>query len=201
MLSPNLLTIGRAVLGPVFLALFIVRTPLTDILCLVLALAIESSDVLDGYLARRQNCVTKLGKVLDPFADSVSRFSVFLAFYVGFHADGLCPLWVVAVLFYRDSLVVNLRMFAAIRNVVVSARLTGKIKAVIQGAAALAVLVLLVAAGCPAHPTGWLAAFIYWSLTVVGVVTAASGLDYTIGIARQLAGQPDPAEPGSSSSA
>ena len=187
MLIPNSLTIGRAVLGPVFLAVFPVRSPLTDALCLAMAIAIEVSDVLDGHLARKRGTVSRLGKVLDPFADSVARFSVFLAFY----AAGVCPLWVVAVLFYRDSLVLNLRMFAAVGNLVVSARPSGKLKAVVQGTCIIVVLALLVA-------QNWLPGLLpiaaadvaWWAMLLVGVVTGASGVDYTIGILRSTASEP-----------
>jgi CDP-diacylglycerol--glycerol-3-phosphate 3-phosphatidyltransferase len=92
----------------------------------------------------------------------------------------LCPLWVVAVLFYRDSLVLNLRMFGALGGVAVAARLSGKIKAIVQGIAIIGVLVVRLAVTEPATS----AAIAYWTLTVVGVVTALSGLDYTVGVLR-----------------
>ena len=51
-------------------------------LLLVIFLYIEASDLIDGYIARRQNLVTDMGKVLDPFSDIISRVSYFLVFTV-----------------------------------------------------------------------------------------------------------------------
>ena len=53
--------------------------------------------------------VTDLGKVLDPLADSISRLSIFLAFFQMGHAN----IWMILIFFYRDSLFLVLRIVAA----------------------------------------------------------------------------------------
>lgn len=79
-------TLARIVMSPIFLfiylkhdALHISLTALPYVLLFLLTLA-ELSDALDGYLARKFNQVTDLGKILDPMADSIYRTSVFLTF-------------------------------------------------------------------------------------------------------------------------
>ena len=83
---PLYLTLSRVLLGPVFMAVYLyyqeMGIPLVWLpFCLIfLAILSELSDLFDGFLARRHNKVTELGKILDPMADSIFRFSVFFAF-------------------------------------------------------------------------------------------------------------------------
>ena len=81
----NCLTFIRIFISPVFLlvylqheALGISRIYLPYVLLFLLGVN-ELSDALDGFLARKYNQVTDLGKILDPMADSISRISVTLA--------------------------------------------------------------------------------------------------------------------------
>ncbi len=181
---PNKLTLARIGLSPVFILLFFLGeiAPGAAVAgkagALAVAVLFEVTDVLDGYLARSRGMVTELGKYLDPLADSLSRFTVFLCFL----ATGLIPIWMVAVLFYRDSIVASLRIAAASQNVIIAARASGKIKAVVQGAVILGLLVLdLVLALVSGKPPVTLETAAFWSVLVVTVVTGLSGVDYVAG--------------------
>ena len=101
----------------------------------------ELSDAFDGYLARRYNQVTDLGKVLDPMADSISRISVFLTFTL---EPVKLPMLLVFIFLYRDSVVSTLRTICALKGFALAARTSGKIKAVVQAVAALIVLLLMI---------------------------------------------------------
>lgn len=101
----------------------------------------ELSDAFDGFLARRYNQVTDLGKVLDPMADSIARISVFLTFTL---APVKLPMYLVFIFLYRDSVVSTLRTICALKGFALAARSSGKIKAVIQAIAALIVIVLMI---------------------------------------------------------
>jgi len=88
----------------------------------------ELTDMLDGYLARRDNCITSLGKLLDPLSDSISRFMYFFAFgYMG-----LFPLWLVVTLFVRDIIVAYIRTYMSLMGIAMGARFSGKAKALVQ---------------------------------------------------------------------
>jgi CDP-diacylglycerol--glycerol-3-phosphate 3-phosphatidyltransferase len=92
-------------------------------------------------LARKRNEVTDLGKVLDPMADSVTHISLFFTFTQGF--VGL-PMLIVFVFLYRDFLISTLRTLCALRGVALAARFSGKIKAFMQAAVAILIIVLMI---------------------------------------------------------
>ena len=100
----------------------------------------ELTDMLDGYIARRDNIITDIGKLLDPLSDSVSRFLYFFAFgYVG-----LFPIWLVLALFLRDIIVAYIRTYVSFSGIAMGARFSGKLKAVVQFAGQHILLFVLV---------------------------------------------------------
>ncbi|HSX04435.1 MAG TPA: CDP-alcohol phosphatidyltransferase family protein [Rhabdochlamydiaceae bacterium] len=141
------LTIGRILLSPIFLSLYLfyqdmgISFVVLPFLLLFVVILAELSDLLDGIAARRNNEVTELGKILDPMADSIFRLSFFFALTQGFVK---LPLWLVLFFFYRDSVVSILRTVCALRGIALAARMSGKIKAAVQGTAAILVLALMV---------------------------------------------------------
>lgn len=96
---------------------------------LILLGVCELTDVFDGVLARSMHEVSEVGKLLDPLCDSLVRFSIFLAL----SQMNVIPAWTVYVFFYRDMSVAYLRILAMSKGVVFGARLSGKLKAVVQG--------------------------------------------------------------------
>ena len=108
---PNLLSLSRILLTPIFCICFAtshrqaegaeVGMLWTLLAVFLLALAFEVTDLLDGFLARRWQQTTNLGKVIDPLADSFARFSVFLCFLWAGYAE----LWMVLVIFWRDIVI------------------------------------------------------------------------------------------------
>lgn len=141
------LTLGRMLLSPIFILVYLFYAKLgigilsLAFILLGLVLLAELTDIFDGMAARRKNQVTELGKILDPMADSIFRISVFLAFTQGIVA---LPLWLVLLFFYRDSIISMLRTLCALRGFTLAARLSGKVKAVIQAIATLVILVLMI---------------------------------------------------------
>lgn len=150
MTAPMALTLARIVLAPVFFLLFSLSGPgPAGLLAGVWAVLIlsELSDALDGHLARRLGQVSELGKILDPFADSISRLTYFIAFV----AAGIMPAWVLVILVYRDVAVAYIRVLVARDKVLMPARTSGKLKAWVYafaGFAGTAVFTL--------KKTGWL---------------------------------------------
>jgi CDP-diacylglycerol---glycerol-3-phosphate 3-phosphatidyltransferase len=133
---PNILTTIRIALSPLFILFFMINSTWSLFGCLLLFGVLEITDLLDGHIARRDDKITVFGKLMDPFADSIARFTIFLSFL----AADLAPLWVVAIFFYRDVLVSIIRVFAIKEGLVISARKSGKIKAIVQAVAIFLVL-------------------------------------------------------------
>lgn len=144
---PLFLTIGRIFISPIFLIFYlkyqqlgITLHALPFILIFLLVLS-ELSDFFDGFLARRFNLVTELGKILDPMADSITRLTILLTFTQGFIR---LPLLLVFAFVYRDAMISTLRTVCAFRGVTLAARTSGKIKAVLQAASIFAILILMI---------------------------------------------------------
>ncbi len=99
---PNILSIFRMCLVPVFIAVFFSgHTYAHPIAACVYALA-GITDVLDGIIARKFNLITKLGKVLDPLADKMMTITVFVCIT----SIRLIPWWTIVLLFAKDVLLV-----------------------------------------------------------------------------------------------
>lgn len=178
---PNLITLSRLLLAPVFLLAFTRGTHDGLVWALVLACFFEVTDMVDGWVARRLQQTSNLGKILDPLADSISRFTVFLAFL----AEGYVSVWAVAPMFWRDSIVSTIRVLAASQGIIVSARFSGKVKAIIQGVAIVVILVVACFRDVTPWTRGWddarVKEFAQYVMTYVAVVTTVSLFDYLWG--------------------
>nr|WP_302596351.1 CDP-diacylglycerol--glycerol-3-phosphate 3-phosphatidyltransferase [uncultured Cellulosilyticum sp.] len=136
----NKLTTLRIVL--VFVFMGIIWLPLNLSLNVVLwtALAIfiiaSLTDFLDGYLARKLNLVTNLGKFMDPLADKMLVTGAMIAI-IDFGTQGILPAgnlpaWIVVVILLREFMVSGIRLVAASENKVIAANYLGKVKTVVQ---------------------------------------------------------------------
>ncbi len=96
---PNLLSLTRIVLIPVFVAL--ISHHGTEAAGLLLLGAVVSTDWVDGYIARRTGQVSNLGKVLDPVADRLALGAALVVLVV---RDAF-PLWAALLVLVRDGLI------------------------------------------------------------------------------------------------
>jgi CDP-diacylglycerol--glycerol-3-phosphate 3-phosphatidyltransferase len=147
---PNLLTLGRIILAPAFLGLFMyhLNDPqawLAWLLVGIFALG-EITDLLDGVLARKLHQISELGKLLDPFADVVSRLTYFLVLLL---ADVL-PFWFFSIILYRELGITFWRLYLVQHHVVLGANMGGKTKAWLYF-----VVSLLGLASWLGRPWGW----------------------------------------------
>lgn len=92
---PNILSLIRLGLVPVFLVLVILGHDVSALIVLVVS---SVTDYLDGVLARRLNQVTRLGQLLDPAADRLFIFATL----IGLAIRGIVPWWLLAVIVLRD---------------------------------------------------------------------------------------------------
>jgi len=175
------LTCSRIVISPIFLIIYLYHHEfgislrlLPYILIALMALS-ELSDLLDGFVARRKNQVTDLGKLLDPMADSIFRLSVFLTFTQGLIQ---LPLLLVLLLLYRDSTISTLRTLCALRGMTLAARLSGKIKAVIQAVSAFSILLLIIPYSLGVLELYMLQKISLYIVAVAALYTVCSGVEY-----------------------
>ena len=118
---PNILSLIRIFLVFVFVfVLFALDRPIAAIIVFLVA---GATDVLDGYLARRFNWITNLGKILDPFADKLMQCTVLVCFWI----KGYVPWWFVLPFFLKElsTIIIGLVVIKR-RNVVVVSRWYGK---------------------------------------------------------------------------
>ncbi len=170
---PNLLTSSRIYLSPVFFLSFYIPLwtgrggILAVILLWVIYFLMEISDAVDGSLARALDQVTDTGKLLDPFADVVSR----LTYFVCFVATGIMPAWAFILIMYREFGITYLRMILYREGYALAARKGGKLKAVLYAIAG--------GAGLFIHTCrllGWFSSFMDTMILVVKGLFAAAAL-------------------------
>ncbi len=93
---PNILSVIRILLVFVFLFVFFVLDNIYA--ALVIFLVAGATDVVDGYLARRNGWITNLGKILDPFADKLMQCTVLISLCI----KKIVPLWFVVPFFAKE---------------------------------------------------------------------------------------------------
>jgi CDP-diacylglycerol---glycerol-3-phosphate 3-phosphatidyltransferase len=139
---PNLLTMGRIAVIPVVIVLLDRGTPKDCVWAAIVYSLAALTDLLDGYLARRLNVVSVLGKFLDPLADKL----LVMASLVYMVPMGRIPAWAVGLLLAREISVTGLRSIASSDGVVIAAGNDGKSKTALQMIGILALLL-----GYPYH--------------------------------------------------
>jgi CDP-diacylglycerol--glycerol-3-phosphate 3-phosphatidyltransferase len=168
---PNTITVVRTAAVPILLLLpfFPGRTGSQVIAwCFIVA---ALSDLVDGWLARRGQMVTHIGKLLDPLADKLIVSTALIVML----AMGRIPLWatwMVVVIVGRELAVTGLRGIASADGHVMAAAPAGKVKALVQNFAIGALLFHEPQLGLPAHAIG---------MTLLGlatVLTLLSGYVY-----------------------
>lgn len=125
---PNILTLGRIAVIPLFMWLTYDGNPLYSLGAAILFSLAAITDVVDGYLARRWKMVTIVGKFMDPLADKL----IVLAALVMMVRLGRIPAWLVILLLSREFVVTGLRTIAANEGMVISAGQEGKWKTSLQ---------------------------------------------------------------------
>ena len=103
---PNILTVCRILVTPIFIILLFHEHPYAKSWALFIFVAAMLTDIFDGYYARKHNLVTDYGRFLDPLADKVMVLSALISFAV----MGIVPYWMVSLIIFRDVFVTGLRM-------------------------------------------------------------------------------------------
>jgi len=128
---PNLLTILRVLAIPVVMVLLAFPGKLTSIfgaLCFALA---GATDVLDGFIARRQRLVSRFGKFMDPLADKLLVSAALIMLI----PQGRVPAWMAFIIIGRELAVTGLRALASAEGMILDPDRWGKTKTFLQIAA------------------------------------------------------------------
>ena len=170
---PNAITILRILCAPVFVWMLLADGgsdgPLRWWAAVLFIVAI-ATDGIDGYLARKHDIVTDLGKLLDPIADKVLTGAAFVSLSI----LGELPVWVVVLVLARELGITVHRLVVATDHVVAAAWM-GKLKTVAQAVAlSLALLPLWTVVGEWIHVVNTI------TMSVAVVLTVASGIDYVV---------------------
>ncbi|MFG6280375.1 CDP-diacylglycerol--glycerol-3-phosphate 3-phosphatidyltransferase [Microbacterium sp. 5K110] len=175
---PNAITIARILCAPVFLWMLLADGGagggLRWAAAVVFIVAI-ATDGIDGYIARRYEIVSDLGKLLDPIADKALTGVAF----VGLSILGELDWWVTILVLVRE-IGITIYRFLVVSDHVLAAAWMGKLKTVAQ-AVALSIALLPLASLSEAavwQSTVWWAGVV--TMTIAVVLTIASGIDYVI---------------------
>ncbi len=178
---PNKLTLLRIIMIPVFAALFYVTAiPYNYLISAIVFLLAAFTDFLDGYIARKYNLVTNLGKFLDPIADKVLVSTALIIMLLPFGGAQILPWYAgifVAVILSRELIVSGFRIVAASRGLILAADKTGKVKTFFQD---IAIAVLLIGASVD---VGLYSVTNIIGLSLLGVsvlLTVVSGIEYLV---------------------
>jgi len=136
----NKITMSRLLLAFVFMGFLFVEGLIFKIIAFIIFSIASLTDLLDGWLARKRNEITDLGKLLDPIADKVLVLAAFLAFV----EMNLIWAWMVIIIIIREFLITGLRILAITRGKVLEAEIAGKHKTVSQMVTIFFILIALI---------------------------------------------------------
>ncbi len=134
---PNKLTLLRVLLVPIFMVFLLSDLQYGSYIGLAIFIIASLTDFLDGYLARKNNLVTKFGKFMDPLADKLLVSAALISLQ---YMDRLSP-WVVIIIIAREFAITGFRTLAASDGITIAASNWGKIKTNTQMFAIIALMI------------------------------------------------------------
>ena len=128
--TPTKITLLRVLVIPLLMWMIALgqNNPVFSIIALVIFLGGSFTDWLDGYLARKNNEITNLGKFADQLADKAFISSTLCVLVY----TGQVSFWLLALILFRDTAVSGIRMLASSKGEVIAANIWGKSKTVVQ---------------------------------------------------------------------
>lgn len=122
---PNILTIIRFILIPFIFISVINHYYVTGLIIFTISAV---TDILDGYIARKYNYITDIGKLIDPLADKLTQISLLLALTI----LRILPWWILAIVFIKECImVVSASVLYSKKDVVVYSKWYGKVATVL----------------------------------------------------------------------
>ena len=167
---PNSVTMLRICIIPVLFFLLFNPDRLWSLIIAVLFIMAALTDLLDGYLARRYQIVTNIGKFLDPIADKIIVNTAMILLI----PIGRIPAWIAAIIIIRDFIIDGIRTIATSEGMIIEASKLGKRKTLCQIFALSALIIHYPFLGANAHVVGMFILYIALWLTI------HSGVDYMV---------------------
>ena len=173
---PNQLTMGRIIMIPIFIVVYMLGYNYWAAAIFIVAAA---TDALDGHLARKWNLISNFGKIMDPLADKL----LVMAALVCMVEIGTVAGWMVIVILGREFLISGFRAVAAAQGIVIAAGTTGKIKTILQ----MVAIPLLLLENWPfalftSIPVDQI---ILWAAVVMTIVSGAEYIIKNIGVFKE----------------
>ena len=109
---PNILSLVRIILTPLFIILLFADFKMAKVFALLVFAIAAITDAYDGHLARKYNQITPEGKFLDPLADKILVLSAFISFAF----INIIDFWMVGLIIFRDLFVTGLRFIMSSRG-------------------------------------------------------------------------------------
>ncbi len=167
---PNTISMLRIGVIPVLFCLLLSPGPLMSLVIALLFIAAALTDLLDGYIARKYQIVTTMGKFLDPIADKLIVNTAMIMMI----PIGRIPAWIVAIIVIRDFAVDGIRTIASSEGIVIQASPLGKRKTLCQIFAVSALMIHYPFIGADAHLIGMVI------LSIALILTIISGTEYLV---------------------
>lgn len=127
---PNILTILRIILSPLFLVLFFSDHLAYRSISLIVFTIAALTDYFDGYFARKFKARSEFGNFLDPLADKILTFSGFFA--LSYLRPDIFPWWAFGIIVSRDFIITGFRLLAKSKKKHMKTSISAKIKTATQ---------------------------------------------------------------------
>lgn len=173
---PMIATLFRIAIVPVIMVMMMFKTPYWELSSCILFIVASITDWLDGFLARKLNSVSTMGKFLDPIADKVLVSSVLIMLI----PLGLIEALAVLLLINRDVIISGVRSIAASEGQVIAAGNLGKWKTTFQMIAIPCVFLGQIWSFLPFEAIG------YYGIWLSVILSLASGFQYFMAFYKTL---------------
>ena len=173
---PNTITLLRISVVPFLFILLLSPGEFWSLILAILFVIASITDFFDGYIARKYQMITTMGKFLDPIADKIMVNTAMILMI----PIGRIPAWIVAITIIRDLIVDVIRSIASSEGIYIQASTLGKQKTVAQIIAVTALIIHYSIFGINAHAVGMVILYIALVLTIF------SGFDYFIKLYRNI---------------
>lgn len=173
---PNTITLMRVGVVPFLFILLLEPGEFWSLILAVLFVIASITDFFDGYIARKYQMITTMGKFLDPIADKIIVNTAMIVMI----PIGRIPAWIVAITIIRDLIVDVIRSIASSDGIYIQASIIGKQKTVTQIIAVTALMIHYSIFGINAHKVGTVILYIALFLTIY------SGIDYFIKLYKSI---------------